>query len=116
MRDAGNAVALPAAPFDVVQFASLGPDADAALAQRFRVLQWTDRTAPCADALVGIRVAVTSVRRGFTQEMLGALPALQAVCSWGVGFETLDLEAMQRRGVVMSNTPDVLDDCVADLA
>ncbi len=117
MPDAGKITVANAAPsFEVVQFASLGPDVDAALERRFRVLQWTNGVAPDADALAGIKVAVTSVRRGFTQEMLGSLPALQAVCSWGVGLETLDIEAMRRRGVVMSNTPDVLDDCVADLA
>lgn len=111
-----DAAASPAAPFDIVQLASMGEDVDAALARQYRVLQWTSEGAPDAAELAGARVAVTSVRRGFTQEMLDALPALEAVCSWGVGYETLDVEAMRRRGVVVSNTPDVLDDCVADLA
>lgn len=115
MIDVGKRAAA-AATCEVVQFASMGPEWDAALARRFRMLQWTGGAAPGAEALAGVRVAVTSVRRGFTQDMLDALPALQAVCSWGVGYETLDVEALRRRGVVVSNTPDVLDDCVADLA
>jgi len=48
--------------------------------------------------------------------MFDALPDLQAVCSWGVGHDTLDLRAAAERGIRVSVTPDVLDDCVADLA
>ncbi|GAA1137666.1 hypothetical protein GCM10009672_03880 [Nesterenkonia lutea] len=45
-----------------------------------------------------------------------ALPNLDAVISFGVGFETIDICAAEQLGVVVSNTPDVLTDCVADLA
>lgn len=116
MPDAAGRAA-PPATHHVVQLTSLGPDADAILASHHHVVQWLDDgVPPDAEALAAATVAVTSVRRGFTREMLDALPALRAVCSWGVGFETLDLDAMRQRGVVFSNTPDVLDDCVADLA
>jgi len=105
--------------YDVVQVASLGTEFDQRLAARYRVLQtWHDPRGLAAfgDALHGPRVAVTSVRHGFTQAMFDALPALQAVCSWGVGHDTLDLGAAATRGIGVSVTPDVLDDCVADLA
>ena len=105
--------------YDVVQVASLGPQFDQQLASRYRVLPaWRapQGLAAFGDELRGLRVAVTSVRHGFTQAMFDALPALQAVCSWGVGHDTLDLRAAARRGVGVSVTPDVLDDCVADLA
>lgn len=59
---------------------------------------------------------VTSARVGADAALIGALPALQVIASFGVGYETLDVEAAQRRGVAVSNTPDVLNDCVADLA
>jgi lactate dehydrogenase-like 2-hydroxyacid dehydrogenase len=35
---------------------------------------------------------------------------------FGVGYETTDVALARSRGVAVSNTPDVLDDCVADLA
>ena len=35
---------------------------------------------------------------------------------FGVGHDGIDLEAARRHGVQVSITPDVLDDCVADLA
>jgi len=106
--------------YDIVQVASLGQAFDERLARRYRVLAaWRD-----PEGLEGygpdltrhVRLAVTSVRRGFTRPMFARLPALQAICSWGVGYDTLDIEAAREHGVQVSNTPGVLDDCVADLA
>lgn len=105
--------------YEVVQVTSLGQDFDQRLAARYRVLQtWHEPRGLAAfgDALRGVRVAVTSVRHGFSRTMLDALPALQAICSWGVGHDTLDLQAAAQRHVAVSTTPEVLDDCVADLA
>lgn len=36
--------------------------------------------------------------------------------SYGVGFNHIDLEAAKTRGLVVTNTPEVLTDCTADLA
>ena len=44
------------------------------------------------------------------------LPLLEVIVTRGVGFDHIDLDAAQKRGVVVSNTPGVLTDCVADLA
>ena len=38
------------------------------------------------------------------------------VASFGVGFDHIDLDAARQRNVVVTNTPDVLTDCTADLA
>jgi lactate dehydrogenase-like 2-hydroxyacid dehydrogenase len=62
-------------------------------------------------------VAVTS--RGKTvidEPLLGRLPALQLVCAYGVGYDKIDAAAAARRGIVVTNTPDVLNADVADLA
>lgn len=104
--------------YDVVQLASLGQAFDQVLASKYRVLSLCDD--PKALTQLGsanaASVVVTSVRRGLSRDIIAQLPALRAVCSWGVGYETLDVAATQERGIVVSNTPDVLDDCVADLA
>lgn len=63
-----------------------------------------------------VTLLVTTATEGASDAQMAALPALRAVCSLGVGLDTLDLEAAQRRGIAISNTPDVLNDCVADLA
>jgi lactate dehydrogenase-like 2-hydroxyacid dehydrogenase len=62
------------------------------------------------------RAAVTSVRHGCSAAMIERMPDLQAICSWGVGYETIAVGAARARGIRVSYTPDVLDDCVADLA
>lgn len=47
--------------------------------------------------------------------LLDRLPALEIVSSFGVGYDNVDAEAAAARGVVVTNTPGVLDDEVADL-
>ncbi len=58
----------------------------------------------------------TSARFGADAALIDSLPALKVIGNFGVGVDTIDLEAAKRRGVAVSNTPDVLTDCVADLA
>ncbi|MFG6081143.1 2-hydroxyacid dehydrogenase [Paracoccus litorisediminis] len=47
---------------------------------------------------------------------LTRLPHLQIAACSSVGYETLDVDAMTRRGIRFTNTPDVLTDDVADIA
>ncbi|WZB73072.1 NAD(P)-dependent oxidoreductase [Achromobacter xylosoxidans] len=54
-------------------------------------------------------------RHGCTEAMLACLAGGVLAC-FGVGHDGIDLEAARRHGVQVSITPDVLDDCVADLA
>lgn len=44
-----------------------------------------------------------------------ALPRLKIVANCAVGVDNIDLEAARRRGIVVTNTPDVLTDATADL-
>lgn len=102
----------------IVQIASLGQDVDDKLARRYSVLplwEHADPT-PALSQAADATVLITSVRQGLKRAWLDQLPRLAAVCSWGVGYETLDVEAARERGIVLSNTPHVLDNCVADLA
>jgi lactate dehydrogenase-like 2-hydroxyacid dehydrogenase len=62
-------------------------------------------------------VALTS--RGKTtidDNLLAMLPALRIVTAYGVGYDRIDAAAAVRRGVMVTNTPDVLNADVADLA
>jgi lactate dehydrogenase-like 2-hydroxyacid dehydrogenase len=63
-----------------------------------------------------ITAVVTSGRTGVDAELMSGLSNLGAVVHWGVGYDTTDMDAAAERGVVVSNTPDVLTDCVADTA
>lgn len=64
----------------------------------------------------GVVAAVTSGRMGVDAELMKALPRLGAVVNFGVGYDTTDMAEARDRGVLVSNTPDVLTDCVADTA
>lgn len=47
--------------------------------------------------------------------LLSQLPRLEIVASYGVGYDGIDAVAAGRRGIVVTNTPGVLDDEVADM-
>lgn len=61
-------------------------------------------------------LVITSARYGLSSEQLSALPNLQAICSFGVGYDKIDVRGARQRGILISTTPNVLTDCVADLA
>ena len=63
-----------------------------------------------------ITAVVTSGRTGVDAALMERLPQLGAVVNFGVGYDTTDVDAATERGIGVSNTPDVLTDCVADLA
>src|SRR4051812_18268286 len=63
-----------------------------------------------------ITAVVTSGRSGVDAWLMSALPNLGAVVNFGVGYDTTDVDAAAERGIAVSNTPDVLTDCVADTA
>lgn len=46
--------------------------------------------------------------------LLDACPQLKAVCNVGVGYNNVDVEACTARGVLVTNTPDVLTETTAD--
>src|ERR1700742_2187309 len=65
----------------------------------------------------GADVVVLMLSDGVDDEFLDAAgPQLRGVCTVAVGFDNVDLDACARRGVVVTNTPGVLDDATADLA
>jgi lactate dehydrogenase-like 2-hydroxyacid dehydrogenase len=47
---------------------------------------------------------------------MDALPSLEIIANYGVGYDAIDVVAACARGVRVTNTPDVLNDDVADLA
>ncbi|MEO8053716.1 MAG: D-glycerate dehydrogenase [Acidobacteriota bacterium] len=55
-------------------------------------------------------------RERITAEVLAAAPRVRIVASHSVGVDHVDLAACRARGVLVTNTPDVLTDATADLA
>jgi hydroxypyruvate reductase len=48
--------------------------------------------------------------------LMAQLPALEVISVMGVGYDGIDVAAAKAQGVVVTHTPDVLNDDVADLA
>ncbi len=64
----------------------------------------------------GVRAAVTTGLVGFDRARMEALPKLEIIASFGTPNGTVDLAAAQERGVVVANTPDSIQELVAELA
>jgi gluconate 2-dehydrogenase len=58
--------------------------------------------------------ALMSVSHPLTAESISQAPLLRAVANVAVGTDNLDLAALTARGIVATNTPDVLTETVAD--
>lgn len=66
-----------------------------------------DAVAP-ADALIAL------LTDRIDDELLDAAPKLRVVANFAVGYDNVDVPAATRRGVVVTNTPDVLTEATAD--
>ena len=90
-----------------------------ALEQRFdlhRYFEAADKAAFVAERAPRIRGIATRGELGASRELIAALPALEIISVYGVGFDAVDLAAARERGIRVTNTPDVLTKDVADLA
>jgi lactate dehydrogenase-like 2-hydroxyacid dehydrogenase len=92
---------------------------EAELAARYDIPKLPDgppRAEFLAERGAEFRVVVTSGLAGVNADTIAALPNLEAIVNNGAGVDSIDLEAAKRRGIGVSNTPDVLSDTVADTA
>lgn len=70
-------------------------------------------------ALGGVKDDVTAiVSTAFgkvSAKLIHALPNLEIISHFGVGYDSIDIAAARQRGIVVTNTPDVLTDDTADM-
>jgi glyoxylate reductase len=66
--------------------------------------------------LAGCDGLVCLLQDKITAELLDAVPTLKIVSNVAVGFDNVDVPACTRRGVMVTNTPEVLTDTTADFA
>ncbi|WP_307807757.1 2-hydroxyacid dehydrogenase [Nocardioides xinjiangensis] len=95
----------------VVQLGGLMPFVREWLTERYAAPRLADLADPA-----GVEVAVVGGGAKVGAAELDALPDLRAIANFGVGYDNVDVAEATRRGIVVSNTPDVLTDAVADLA
>ncbi|HWK67847.1 MAG TPA: 2-hydroxyacid dehydrogenase [Rhizobiaceae bacterium] len=87
-----------------------------ALAERFVVHKLhtaKDRDRLIAEVGGSIR-AIAGI--GVPRDLMSRLPALEIIANFGVGYDAIDIPLAAERQIMVTNTPDVLSDAVAELA
>jgi gluconate 2-dehydrogenase len=96
------------------------PDIVARLEQSFEVVSnqedrvWTEDE--LLQRLAGMQGLFSTLSEKVSARVLAANPGLKAVCNMAVGYNNIDLAAATAAGVMVTNTPDVLNETTADFA
>jgi hydroxypyruvate reductase len=97
----------------------LPPEALALLHEHGYILQdWhnaADKPAFLAQVAAEVRCVVATSHATIDAALINALPNLEQVSVYGMGYEKIDVAALRARGIRLTNTPDVMVDDVADL-
>ncbi|MYZ49064.1 2-hydroxyacid dehydrogenase [Propylenella binzhouense] len=104
---------------DVLIAGSLMPHVRAALDAAYAthdLVGAPDRQALLREIGPRIRAIATSTFDGCPVALMEACPKVEIIASFGVGVDSLNVEDARRRGIVVANTPDVLNDDVANMA
>ena len=103
---------------EVLQIAPMLPHVEAALGDAYVVHRYweaPDRPKLLAEVGPRVRAVATDGHYGIAPEIMAALPGLELVASYGVGYDAIDTAACKAGGVRVTNTPGVLNDAVAEL-
>jgi lactate dehydrogenase-like 2-hydroxyacid dehydrogenase len=104
------------AKVDVILAGSVPASTQAALDAAFTV----HRMAHAGPIAPDVAAKVRGIARGghfpIDKAVLDSLPKLEMVANFGVGYDGIDLKDCAARGIVVTNTPDVLTEEVADTA
>ncbi len=75
-----------------------------------------DRAATLKASAAKIRALAHTGHSKVDAALMDALPKLEIIANFGVGVDQIDLDAAKQRGIIVTNTANVLNDCVADCA
>jgi lactate dehydrogenase-like 2-hydroxyacid dehydrogenase len=102
----------------VLAAAKLSPLYTGRLAEAYDFLDRLHQTDPSAfeRRAAQVRAVAASGDSAVPGELIARLPALEIISVMGVGYDGVDLAAAKARGVMVTHTPDVLNDEVADTA
>lgn len=81
-----------------------------------KLWQTDNRAALLAEIAPVVRGIATDGHAGANAELMAALPKLEIVGCYGVGVDSIDLGYANEHDIVVTNTPGVLTDDVADMA
>ena len=80
-----------------------------------RYFEADDKAAFLADVGPKVRAIATRGDLGATKAVIDSCPQLELISVYGVGYDSVDLDACRARGIHITNTPDVLSEDCADL-
>ena len=103
---------------DVLMTGPMYPPTVAELEKAYEVHKlWTapDKEGLIASVADRITAVASSNSGGIKGDVMAKLPKLKTIAHFGVGYDTVDVDAARRRGIAVTNTPDVLTEEVADL-
>lgn len=102
----------------VIAYGPLSDYLMAGLKSRFHVLEVAADADPAAlgPAVKDARALVSFGAVGAGAAIMDALPRLEMIGLFSVGYDKVDVDHARAKGIRVSNTPDVLTDDVADLA
>jgi hydroxypyruvate reductase len=102
----------------ILSVAKLSPLFATQLDATFTVHDRLHQTDPAAFAAAAptIRAIAASGESKVGAELIAQLPQLEIISVMGVGYDGIDVAAAKARGTVVTHTPNVLNDDVADLA
>jgi len=87
------------------------------LKERYDVYEYNALTAEEFSALASqFTIMITNGEAIVTRQLITSLPSLELIAVFGVGYDGVDVQAAAEHHVMVSHTPDVLTDDVADLA
>lgn len=84
--------------------------------QVHRLWEAEDRQALLSEVGGRVKGIATNGHAGASAELMSALPNLEVISCFGVGYDGIDVEHAKTQGVIVTNTPDVLTEDVADIA
>lgn len=103
---------------EILQIAPMMTHVEAALEAAYVVHRYweaQDKDALLRETGDRIRGVATNGHSGCALEILAALPKLEIIASYGVGYDAIDIPACKARGIRVANTPDVLNDAMAEI-
>jgi lactate dehydrogenase-like 2-hydroxyacid dehydrogenase len=102
-------------PVEILQTAKLLDSCEKALAERYTVHKLHEEADPDAYlAQIAPRIRAHA-GSGVKADLIKRLPNLEIIAGFGVGVDNIDLAAAKAANVRVTNTPDVLNDAVAEL-
>ncbi|UVC07872.1 2-hydroxyacid dehydrogenase [Rhizobium sp. TH2] len=80
----------------------------------FEILELPSAKAEDVTSDMAARVTGTASFNAMPASLMDALPNLKIIANFGVGYDGVDVRHAASKGLIVTNTPDVLDDEVAD--